>query len=107
MERKVKKRAASQSPALRLEGELTIFRVAELKAPILSALATPEPIEFDLSGITEMDGAGLQLLILAKREAAQVGKTVRFTGHSHVVLEVLEMTNLLGQFGDPVVLAAS
>ena len=105
----MKKRAAPETPppALRLEGELTIFRVDELKAPILAALATPAPIEFDLSGITELDGAGLQLLILAKREAAQAGKTVRFIGHGHVVLEVLEMTNLLGQFDDPVVLAAS
>jgi len=56
----------SAAPVLHIEGEFTIFRAMELKPVILAA---PPPLEIDLSGVTEMDTAGLQLLILAKRAA--------------------------------------
>lgn len=91
---------------LRLDGELTIYCAAELKAQLMEAWGGDAPLEVDLSGITEVDGAGLQLLILAKREALRSGKSVRFVGHSPAVLEVIDLANLSGQFGDPLVLAA-
>jgi len=91
---------------LRLEGELTIYRAAELKIELLNAMAKTSPVEVDLSGVTEVDGAGLQLLIMIKKEAARSGKTVTFAAHSPAVLEVIDFANLSGQFGDPVVLAA-
>lgn len=91
---------------LRLEGELTIYRAAELKDEILKAMAGTASLEIDLSGITEVDGAGLQLLILAKKEALRAEKKVSFSAHSPAVLEVIDFANLSGQFGDPVVLAA-
>ena len=89
---------------LRLEGEVDIYRATEIKAQILEALAGASPVEVNLSGVTELDAAGLQLLILAKREALLLDKTVRFTAHSPAVLEVLDLGNLSGLFGDPVVL---
>lgn len=91
---------------LSLEGELTIYRAAELKEQLQQAWGGAAPLEVDLAGITEVDGAGLQLLILAKREAQRSGKSVRFVGHSPAVLEVIDLANLSGQFGDPLVLAA-
>jgi anti-anti-sigma regulatory factor len=57
---------------LRIEGELTIFRAMELK-PVL--LAVPPVDEVDLSGVTDLDTAGVQLLMLAKKTALAASAT--------------------------------
>jgi anti-anti-sigma factor len=88
-----------------IEDELTIFTAAELKTRLLAFLNSADELEIDLSKIEEMDTAGVQLLILLKREAAQAGKKLRFVMHSKVVLEILELTNLTTAFGDQVVLS--
>ena len=62
-------------------------------------------MEINLANISEIDTAGLQLLILIKREAAQASKTLSFVMHSKAVLEILELANLTTVFGDQVVLA--
>ena len=64
----------SAPPVLRIEGELTIFRAMELK-PVM--LADPLPEEIDLSGVTELDTAGVQLLMLAKRTALAQQRELR------------------------------
>lgn len=90
---------------LTIEGELTIFTAAEQKANLIGFLMTGDELEINLANVTEIDTAGLQLLILIKREAAQSGKALSFAMHSDAVLEILEMANLTGVFGDQVVLA--
>lgn len=90
---------------LSLEGELTIFTAAERKPSLLEFLKSGEQLAINLAGVSEIDTAGLQLLILLKREAAQTGKTLVFDMHSKAVLEILELANLTTAFGDQVVLA--
>lgn len=91
---------------LAINGEMTIFTVGEHKPQLLKFLSKRgKAFELSLSGVTEMDTAGLQLLILLKREAAQAGKSLRYVMHSQAVLEVLELANLTSSFGDQVVLA--
>lgn len=92
---------------LDIDGDLTIFTVAEQKTRLLNFLASGEQLEIDLAKVSEIDTAGLQLLILLKREAARVGKKLSFVMHSQAVLEVLELTQLTGVFGDQVVLSQS
>jgi anti-sigma B factor antagonist len=87
-----------------LEGEMTIYTAAELKARLLNALEENGGIEVDLSGVSELDSAGLQIMVLLKREAGDRGKSVRFADHSQAVLDVLELTDLGGVFGDPVLI---
>lgn len=94
----------SASAALRIEGELTIFRAMELK-PVL--LAEPLPQEIDLAGVTEIDTAGVQLLMLAKRSALAQQRELRLVGHSPAVIEVFELLNVAAYFGDPLVMASS
>ncbi|MDP2902419.1 MAG: STAS domain-containing protein [Methylovulum sp.] len=89
---------------LSIEGELTIVTATEQKALLLAFLDTDDELEINLSKVSEFDTAGLQLLILIKREAAQTGKTLRFVMHSKVVLDILELTRLTTAFGDQVVL---
>lgn len=93
----------TRDPAvLRLEGELTIFRAAELKPELLS-----EPLarEIDLSGVTEIDSAGVQLLMLAKTAALAQQRDMALVRHSPAVLEVFELLNLAAYFNDPLVMA--
>ena len=92
---------------LRVEGELTVQVAAEYKAVLLAALSEPaegspaegsptggDEVAVDLSGVSELDTAGLQLLLMLKREAEQVGKTLRLNDPSQAVLEVLGLARL-------------
>jgi anti-sigma B factor antagonist len=92
---------------LTIDNELTIFTAAEMKPYLLAFLNSGDELELDLSQVAEIDTAGLQILILIKREAAQQGKTLSFSMHSRAVLEILELANLTTAFGDQVVLAHS
>ncbi len=93
----------TRDPAvLRLEGELTIFRAAELKSQLLSE---PLPREIDLSGVTEIDSAGVQLLMLVKKFALAQQRELALVRHSPAVLEVFELLNLAAFFNDPLVMA--
>lgn len=92
---------------LRIEADLTIYHAAELKQHLLDPLVRARTIEVDLSQVAEMDSAGLQLLVLLKREAAAAGKQVNFSGHSPAVIRLLDLYDMAGHFGDPVVLAAA
>jgi anti-anti-sigma regulatory factor len=93
----------STSTPLRIEGEFTIFRAAELK-PLL--LNEPAPSEIDLSGVSEIDTAGVQLLMLAKQAALANKSELRLVGHSPAVLEVFELLNVAAYFSDPLVMAS-
>jgi anti-anti-sigma factor len=86
---------------LRIEGEFTIFRAMELK-PVL--LAEPAVDQIDLSGVTDLDTAGLQLLMLAKKAALAKQRDLRLVGHSPAVLDVFELLNVAAYFGDHLVL---
>ena len=88
---------------LRIAGELTIFRAAEIKAALLTE---PAPREVDLSGVTDIDTAGLQLLMLAKKTAQAQRRELRLVAHSPVVSELFELLNLVRYFGDPMAVAA-
>ena len=93
----------SNASALRIDGELTIFRAAELKQVLL---ADPPPLEIDLSGVTEIDTAGVQLLMLAKKTAQAAGRELRLVAHSPAVIDVFELLNVAAYFGDPLVMAS-
>ena len=91
---------ASTKP-VRIDGELTIFRVMELKALLLG---DPPASVIDLGGVTDFDTAGLQLLMMVKRVAQSQGRDVELVNHSPVVLEVMDLLNVAGFFGDPVLI---
>lgn len=89
-----------------VEGSMTIYEAAADKPLLLNAVATAKETEIDLSSVDEMDTAGLQLLILVKRESLKAGKVLRLTGHSPASLDVLERYNLGAYFGDPAVVSS-
>lgn len=87
-----------------IEGELTIYTAATEKENLLSFLQSDDELELNLSKVTEMDTAGLQVLILLKNEARRHQKTLHYVMHSKPVLEILEMANMTASFGDQVIL---
>lgn len=91
---------------LYLNGEFNIYEAAARKPEILAVLADAES-EINLAGVTEIDGAGLQLLMLAKREAVAAGRVLRLTEHSAAVQEILELTGMVSEFGDPILLVGA
>ena len=97
---------SSRPPCLTLAGEMGIYAAAELKSRLLSAVEGCPELEIDLSRVEEIDSAGLQLLILAKRRATAQNKTLTLAGHSRAVLELLELYDMAAFFGDPVVITA-
>jgi anti-sigma B factor antagonist len=94
----------NDTAVLRIEGEMSIYRATELKEALLAPLASASALEVDLSGVTEIDTAGLQLLMLAKIVALARGCELRLLAHSPAVLDVLELLSLTGYFGDQIVM---
>jgi anti-sigma B factor antagonist len=92
--------------ALRIEGEMTIYRAEELKQALFGPLLQAARLEVDLSGVTEVDSVGLQLLMLAKRTARSLQGEFRLVGHSPAVLEVFDLLKLAAYFGDDLVIPA-
>lgn len=83
---------------LAIEGELTIYTAAEMKEKI-GALLAAAAVEIELSQVSEIDTAGLQLLLLARQECARQEKAIAFTHPSDAVLTCWRMCNLLTEFG--------
>jgi len=94
-------RVDAQQNQMWLAGELTIFSVQDIRNRLLEIFMALDEVNIDLSEVTEVDTAGLQFLLLAKRKP---GKRVRFARHSDEVLRMLDLANLGLMLGDPLVL---
>jgi anti-sigma B factor antagonist len=79
---------------LEFEGELTIHTAADRKTALMTLTEAGGDLDVDLSAVTEMDTAGLQLLLLAAREAAAHGGRLRVVGGSRAVADVLAIAHL-------------
>jgi anti-anti-sigma factor len=91
---------------LTLQEDMTIYHAQAQKKQLLDALAAADALELDLSQVAEIDTAGLQLLLLLKREAQKAGKSASIVAHSQAVREVIEFCNLAAYLGDPLVIPA-
>lgn len=74
--------------------ELTIVTAAEHRDRLLTALNDGAGVRIDLSAVTDVDTAGLQVLLLARQEGARRHVPVEFTEPSPAVAEVLALTEL-------------
>lgn len=93
--------------SLAIRGEFTIFTAQPLKESLLetiSAAGSDEEIIIDLSEVADIDTAGLQLMLMAKREATALGKILHFVRHSDEVLDLIDLCNLASEFGDPLLI---
>ena len=92
---------------LAIQGEITIYTALEQKNALYEYLQNTKELQIDLSGVDELDSAGLQILLFMKREAAEHQIKFSLTQHSQAVVEVFELLDLSKHFGDPIVLSAN
>lgn len=83
---------------MRMAGEMNIYFVEEVKAELVDVMEKCDKLEINLSDVTEIDTAGIQLLILAEREMVSLGKMLCLKELSSTVLEVLALYNLPALF---------
>lgn len=93
------------STQLAIEGAMTIYEADAIKHELLSALDAGPGLAIDLSRVDEIDTAGLQLLVLAQREAARDAKPLHVSARSAAVDEVFDRYGLHEAFDDPAVVA--
>jgi len=88
---------------LNIEGEMTIRHMEEFNLMISLAIASGLDIEIDLSQVTEMDKAGLHVMLAAKFESIVRGSRLILVGQrSAVVREIMESNELTGILDAPV-----
>ena len=85
--------------SLCIEGEMTIYRAEELMRTLLAPLLSGRGLRLDLSAVTEIDTAGLQLLLLASRLVRQGQCCFDLVGLSPAVLEVFELLRIAPDLG--------
>ena len=79
---------------LALGPDLTIASAAALRTRLLAALATATPLHLDLSAVEEIDSAGVQLLLAARRSLQASGRTWRVSAAPAVVVQTLAVLGL-------------
>ena len=82
---------------LAVEGEMTIYRAAELQPVLLDAVRTHDAPALDLSEVTEFDCAGMQLLLVARREARRLGKALVLRGASPAVRDAFALLGMTAE----------
>ena len=76
---------------IRVVGELTIYQANAAAESLRSAFESGSLRQVDLAGVTELDTAGLQLLLMAERPPANGEAPVVLVNHSQPVRDVLEL----------------
>lgn len=80
---------------LEVEGDLTILTARRQKERLLPALRAPYTvIEVDLAQVTEIDTAGVQLLLMGCNVAMVMGGALKLVRTSPAVAEVIELLSL-------------
>lgn len=91
-----------------IKDEMTIYTAHALKETLLGFCHQgTQELQLDLSAVTEIDSAGLQLLLLLKAEAQKRGFNLRLQRHSEAVIEIFELLKLSMYFADPIVIPAN
>lgn len=74
--------------------DLNIYTVEKIKAKLCSALNQCNRLAINLSGVTDLDSAGLQLLVALKNESLRQNKTIEYHSGSASVLNALQVFKL-------------
>ena len=97
----ISKSSPPRSRRLLHTGPLTVYDADAFKIQLQAMLEHPDAgdWEMDLAQVTEVDTAGLQLLLLAQRESRRQRRTLRIAA-SAAVLEIIRFCELDDFFRD-------
>lgn len=87
-----------------LSGEITIYQAQTFAEALFPLLSLPQHLEMDLSEVTQIDGSGVQILMVSKRHRAQAGRGLSLINHSQALVSVFEKMGLISWFSDPLIL---
>ena len=90
----------TRNNVFRPDGELTIYTAEKNKEALVQAISSCEKLTVDLSKVSQLDTAGIQILLLAYVESKRRGIDIKFKGHSQQITEVLELCRLSQLTGD-------
>jgi anti-sigma B factor antagonist len=80
---------------LQVMGDMNIYAAATIKDQLFElATASGADIELDLSSVTALDTAGLQIMLMLRRLAQSKGLAFRLASPSAAAVEVLELCGL-------------
>jgi anti-sigma B factor antagonist len=80
---------------------LTVHCVREFSQAWIEAACSHEGLCLDLSTVSHIDTAGIQLLLVLRREASQARKDLTFEHPSHAVRGLVDFYQLGDLFGNP------
>jgi len=84
----------AEAGSLTLQGELTIYQISEATEALRSATDSGQLRLIDLAGVSELDTAGLQWLLLAKRLPTADESVVMLVNHSDHVRGLIRLAGL-------------
>ncbi|MBK1641902.1 hypothetical protein CKO12_08460 [Chromatium okenii] len=84
----------SAESALVLEGEMTIYTAAAIRTQLQDYVTGRQHCVLDLTAVSEIDSAGLQLLLWVRRVAAEQRADFQLRSISPPVAQVLELLQL-------------
>ena len=95
----ISRKKSKDTSTLTFEGDLTIYYVSQVKDELLADYEKlADKIALDLSAVGEIDTAGVQLLLFAKKFFASVHRPLFITKSNESVDSVLTALDLNTQF---------
>ncbi|WP_407309137.1 lipid asymmetry maintenance protein MlaB [Pseudomonas sp. nanlin1] len=83
---------------LAVDGEMSIYTAAELKGELLGWLEPATQTRLDLAQVSEIDAAGVQLLLLIRRQVLAAGQSLTLIECSPAVRDTLKLCNTWTMF---------
>lgn len=78
-----------------IESEITIYNAVHIKEQLMALIDSHPAVDIDLSAVNEIDTAGLQVLLLVKKEGMRRGKDIRLVNSSLRATEIVNLLNTL------------
>ncbi len=75
-----------------MKGAMTVYEAVSLRDAFMESLDAFDVVILDLEKVTELDCAGIQLIVSAKKSAEKSKKTFTVSGFSDAVVKVASRT---------------
>jgi len=95
-----------KSVVVAMEGEMDIYHATQVKDTLSQYLGEFDQMALDLSGVSDMDTAGFQILMTLKTNSIRKKKKFVLINHSPIVLKIFDLYGAVGFFGDKIKLTS-
>ncbi len=79
---------------LQLEGDMTIYNATEFGENLLEYVEDFKEFKLDMSGVNEIDTAGIQLLLQLKNKAQEEERTIQLDACNETLCDLFELYQL-------------